>query len=86
MTGLVEIVFCFVKQMKTTLNFQNLLRTMENWCGGNIKNTKTSWSVIIEIQDLGRSTSVLNFNERPTIRFLSYIYKNNILHCYAFFR
>ena len=27
---MIRLVFCFVKQMKTTVNFQNLLRTMEH--------------------------------------------------------
>ncbi len=39
--------------MKTTINFQKLLRTMENGCGWYRNRITTSWSVVTEIQDLG---------------------------------
>ena len=42
---MIRLVFCFVKQMKTTVNFQNLLKTMENGCGGYI-------NLMVGLQDL----------------------------------
>ncbi len=41
----IRLVFCFVRQSKTTVNFQNLLRTMENGCGGYINH-------MVGLQDL----------------------------------